>query len=261
MVVSLLAGIFSLAGAAYHASASLYRWALAGMAGAAWFSAHRRGEDLRETREQAAWRAHVRRARAHYRLAGQRWHQFGETVSESVGGYFHSLRIGMAHTWQALRGVPRSQWQPAPEPIRLSNAFNPLGLGLSIGFMLMAGHAAARRAEEEGRNPRWAAAEGALASGLSMLAQQLVFGSSLVGGAIGFGAYLAFYGGPEVLTAIKHGGRYRQSYVRAAAAPWSFSSEPSDVAYQMMLMATRNATGYEMSLGMEAAPMAARYSR
>lgn len=257
----MLAGVFSLVGAAYYASSAVYRWMAAGMAGAAWYAAHLRGQDLVEAQQSLAYRAHRRTASSHWRKAGRRWDRFGQELSESMARYRESLRTGWSHSMQALRGVPRSQWQPPPPSLSLSNGLNPLGVGFTIGFMVLAGHAAARRAEAEGRDPRMAAVAGTLSSGLTMLAQQVVFGSSLVGAAAGLGAYLVYHGWSDVGVAIKHGARYRESYVRASAAPWSFSSEPTDVAYQMMLAATRNTLGYETGLGMEAAPMAARYGR
>lgn len=259
-----LSGIFSLASAAVHAAYAGYKYATYVLGLAALFSpigGIPESEDLR-ARRRIIDTARARRTGSHaWRRARVEMRRAGRAFSETAHDFWERQKVGWRHTVQALRGVPREQWNPPAPVLDLKSGLNPVGLAFGIGFMLLAGHAAARRAEAEGRDPRWAAAAGALGSGLTMVAQQIVFGPSLAGGIVAFGAYMGFYGGRELALAIKHGARYRESYVRATAAPWSFSSEPSDVAYQMMLMATQNTLGYQTAMGMEAAPAAARYRR
>jgi len=140
-------------------------------------------------------------------------------------------------------------------------AINPGWWVGSLAFSLLGAHASMRKAEQEGHNPRVAGILGFAGTFANMVATEVVFGGGIAGMIAGGLSYLAATAGREAYIGLKHGARYRRAWVRAAAAPWSFSPEPSDVAYRMMMMATYAATGYETNFGLTAPEANARYGR
>ena len=140
-------------------------------------------------------------------------------------------------------------------------AINPGWWVTSLAFSLLGARAHMHKAEQEGHNPTVAGILGFAGTFANMVGTEILFGSGLMGMLAGGLAYLGVTSGRESYIGLKHGARYRRAWVRAAAAPWSFSPEPSDVAYRMMMMAAYNATGTETNFGLTAPEANARYAR